>query len=904
MKKIKYLIPFLLIPAIYLFTAFKEKPGISELTEKIISMMEFYVDEIPEEKVFLHLDKNLYAAGDVIWFSVYMTAGSPDVPSPLSKVVYVDLLDNEGRLMQQRTVKMEDGHGYGDLRLDIFTQEGLYHIKAYSYWLKGFGEDAVFQTSIQVLDPYNLKFQPSVTFEKKENGNQVNYLAKISAMDNSLKPLSGDSLHYELVNRDKTIQKGIFILDQNGQHELSFELPAASLNQVTALELKQVENDDFAISRRFVLPFPSSSIDVQFLPEGGDLIAGFNNKVAVRAVYPDGSPVRLQGKVVSGSQEVEFSTNESGLAAFNISPQAGQNITAELDTDSGKLNKSVGQVKTKGVNLAVDNSKENLVNILVQANNFTEISPSGEGLLVIHARGRIGHMQMINLQNGVTGARVNKAQLPEGINQVTIFEPEGTPLAERLIFIPVEKEVSLKLQADQVNSQPRGKNKWKLLLEGEAFEGGNYSVSITDANESPYSNQSHIISYLKMESELKGIIHNPKQFFGESRDDQGIDLVMLTHGWRRFNWENLLAGKMENKNFIEQGINVTGTVSPKNGGRRGLSGGVLNVFSKGKEEEFFAVEFGENGKFILDDLDFQDTTLLTISASDKRQKEFVNLELDPPLSKYISWEGFKPKVGNFQISPVMREYLLQAEKRRAAEAAFGEVREVILDEFMLKSEKIDPNEDQITRIYGKGDASLRPEDISGFEGFRDIFQLLQGRFAGVRVLPDPMGMPSITIRGVGSLQAGGPPLILLDNVPVDIGFASSISPRDLASVEVFKDAASLAIFGASGGSGVIALYTKRGAGIGDLGNGVFNLRFPGYSVSREFYMPRYDKESSPAPDFRSTLYWNPKLALNGNSADIEFFNNDVVQKFKVVVQGMDKFGRLSYLEHEINVSNN
>ena len=375
---------------------------------------------------------------------------------------------------------------------------------------------------------------------------------------------------------------------------------------------------------------------------------------------------------------------------------------------------------------------------------------------------------------------------------------------------------------------------------------------------------------------------------------------MLTNGWRRFNWEELLAGEIENKNFIEQGINITGTVRPKSEGRRGLTGGMLHVFSKGRQEEFIAVEFGENGKFIIDDLDFQDTTLLTISANDARLKELVDLQLDPPLSKYGQWEGFSPIIQSFEISPVLRNYLTISEKGKAAAAAYGELDVVDIDEFVLESEKFNPTEEEITRIYGKGDASLRPEEIGGFEGYVDIWQLLQGRFAGVRIIPSPMGgAPSIQIRGVGSIEAGGAPLVLLDNSPIDPSFASSISPRELASVEVFKDAATLAVFGTQGANGAIALYTKRFAGIGEMGEGVFNLRFPGYSVAREFYIPKYDTENSPAPDYRSTLFWNPRIKWNGNIADIEFFNNDVVQKYRVVVQGMDKSGRLSYLEKEI-----
>lgn len=899
MKKVPYIILLLVIPGFYLFTAFQNKPGISELTEKIISLMENYVDDIPEEKVFVHLDKNLYAAGDNIWFSVFLTAGSPDIPSPLSKVVYVDLLDNEGSLLQQKTIKVDDGHGFGDFKLDVFTREGLYHIKAYSYWLKGFGEDMVFQSSLRVMDPYNLKFQPEVSFELEELKDKVSYSAKITAVNNTLKPLANETIQFELLNREKVLQTGSFQLDGEGNYTLSFDIPEAALNQVTALQLTQVENEAYSISRKFILPFASSSLDIQFLPEGGDLIAGFSNKVAIRAVYPDGSPFALKGKVLLEGEDVNFETNAFGLGTFSITPQAGQNLEAEIETSNGTIKKTLPQIKTQGINLAVDNSNPKLLNILVQSQNYLEISPSGEALLVIHARGRIGYMQVLDLRNGVTGARVNKEQLPPGINQVTIFEPEGAPLAERLAFVEMDNGFSIKLDAEQVNTKPRGKNSWQLKVDGDGFEGGTYSVSITDNNELPYSFQSSIISYLKLESELRGNIYEAKKLFDDTYDDAGIDLILLTHGWRRFNWQDVLAGNIDNKNFIEQGINITGKISPKNEGRRGLTGGLINVFSKGDSEDFLAVEFGENGKFIIDDLEFQDTTLLTISASDRRHKEMVNLDLDPPLSKYVRWTGFSPEINQFEVSPLVRDFLSTADKRRAAEAAYGEMSEIQIDEFVVESQKFDAKEEEITRVYGKGDVSLTPSEIGGFEAFRDIWELLQGRFAGVRVIPDAFGNPSVRIRGVGSIQAGTDPLILLDNVPVDISFASSISPRDLASVEIFKDAATLAVFGAGGANGAIALYTRRGAGLEPLGDGVINVRFPGYSVSKEFYTPQYDKENSPAPDYRSTLYWNPKIQWQGNTAQIEFFNNDVVKKFKIVVQGMDRYGRLSYLEQEL-----
>ncbi|MCL6261627.1 TonB-dependent receptor plug domain-containing protein [Aquiflexum sp. TKW24L] len=897
MSRVKYILPFLIIPFLYFLSSFQNQSSITELTEKILSMSESYVNDFPEEKVFVHLDKKIYAAGDMIWFSAYVTAGSPDLPSPLSKTVYVDLLDNEGNLLQQRTVKIEEGHGNGDFKLDNFTKEGIYHIKAYSYWSKGFGAESVFETKIEIFEPYNLRFQPTVVFEKKENGNDIYYRAKINAVDRNLQPLKGEKLTYGFVSAGKQIKEGSIILDDNGANSIEINLPLSALDQVTQLVLTWNENEEYGIDRKFILPFPSGSVDIQFLPEGGDLISGFNNKVAVRAVYPDGSPVQLTGKINTGEEEINFSTNEWGLGEFSFTPKEGQNYVGKISANEAVFEIKLPAVKVQGINLAVDNSKEALLNILVQANDFKSISPTGEGLLVVHARGRIGHMQVINLSNGVTGARINKANLAPGINQVTIFEPNGNALAERLVYIPTP-ERKIKLDASQVETKPRGKNSWKLTLDGEGFEKGFYSVSITDADEFSNNFSSNIISYLKMESELRGHIHSANLLFGEIQDEEALDLIMLTHGWRRFTWQSVLTGKFENPNFIEQGINITGTIKPKANTKKGVTGGMINVFSKGKEDDFLAIQYNETGKFIIDDMIFSDTTLLTISINDKKMKEFVELDLDAPIAKYEKWIGFKPLAKGFEVNPVLRDYLVNAEKRRQASAAFDEMDLVEIDEFVVQSQKYVPATEEVTRVYGKGDMTLVPSEIGGFEGYFDIWQLLQGRFPGVNIKPNPMGSPSITIRGAGSLNALSP-IFLLDNVPVDAQFLSAISPRDMAAIDVFKDGASLAMFGSAGAGGVIAIYTKRGNGIVDTGDGIFNIRFPGYSTAKEFYLPKYDTETIAKPDFRSTLYWNPKLKLVGNTANIEFFNSDLVQRYTVVIQGMDQFGRLSYLEMEI-----
>lgn len=67
--------------------------------------------------------------------------------------------------------------------------------------------------------------------------------------------------------------------------------------------------------------------------------------------------------------------------------------------------------------------------------------------------------------------------------------------------------------------------------------------------------------------------------------------------------------------------------------------------------------------------------------------------------------------------------------------------------------------------------------------------------------------PSITIRGIGSLNAGTEPLIVLDGLPYS-GYWNDINPADIASITVLKDAASNALYGARGANGVILITSK------------------------------------------------------------------------------------------------
>jgi hypothetical protein len=173
----------------------------------------------------------------------------------------------------------------------------------------------------------------------------------------------------------------------------------------------------------------------------------------------------------------------------------------------------------------------------------------------------------------------------------------------------------------------------------------------------------------------------------------------------------------------------------------------------------------------------------------------------------------------------------------------------------------------------------------------NIFQYLQGKVAGLQInaMSNP---PSLSWRG-------GTPSLFMDEVPVTADMISTIPVTDIAYVKVFPPP----FMGAPGGGtgGGIAIYTRKG---GDEkqepGKGLSNNTVSGYTLIKEFYSPDYDSfsEENEKKDLRTTLYWNPSVVTvpGNNKVVLKFYNNDVTESFRVIIEGMTKDGRLAHVE--------
>lgn len=878
--------------AFFLFSA-TQIFGQTELPDQIQYYLNKYQEDFPVEKAYLHLDKHTYTLGEDLWFSAYLVAGGTQVPSPMSKTLYVDLFDGDGLLLTQKMILIENGRGAGDFKIPNFGKAGIYRIKAYTSWMKNFGEDYFFSQNIQVIDGSGGSFLPSVKFrEIAVSEGKIRYRLSIQVVNASGEPLSNQKIQIRATGNDEILASQEVLLNSNGEAEFGFSIPEKVYTS-QRLELLYEENENYLNAQSVRLPYAFQFADIQFLPEGGNWLVGKKAKLAFRAVDPDGLPVPLSGSI-EGIPNTEFSSNFAGLGKVDLIPTS-EPLNAVVESQKfGEIRKiPLPQAASSGLSMQVQNPEEGaFISVFVQGSNFDE-----NLLLVSHTRGIINYLIKGSLANGVWGARIPKKNLPSGINSITVLNQEGKPLLERLVFITAQDALTLELDTDsKINS--RGKVELNL---NSAYSNipvsGSFSIAVGDGDQVLEESDlyGNLYSFLLLSSDLKGTIYSPGVYFKDNKPEtkEALDLVMLTHGWSRFTWVDVFGEIYPDQGFyIERGITIKGKVKEQIETKKGLGGGKINAVV-GEGIELISSEYASDGIFLLTDLQYQDSVTVTLTAEDQRAKNYIDLEVEAPARLYSK------VIAKYPDQITWSEGLMATVKERnLMQQLNSDLKIIDLEGVTISNKTLQEEQTSNKKIYGSGDASLIPDEIPGGNGYVNIFQMLQGRVAGVRVSLNGF-TASVQIRGVGSIQAGTEPLYLLDNIPVDAATLGQISPRDVQSIEVFKDPSRTAIFGSQGANGAIAVYTKSGAGIRYQSvGGTLVTKYGGYATPREFYSPKYD-EKSPATavtDKRATLYWNPLVKTDENGkATFSYFNSDSAKRHLIVIEGMDSLGRLGRL---------
>jgi hypothetical protein len=120
---------------------------------RIRESLEQFTRSYPQQKVYLHTDKDEYFGGEVIWFKAYLLNGINHVPDTTSTNLYVELFGPFSNPVTVKRFRLYNGFGTGNIDLSDTLPEGLYQIRAYTNWMQNFDVGYYFTKNFQLHNP-------------------------------------------------------------------------------------------------------------------------------------------------------------------------------------------------------------------------------------------------------------------------------------------------------------------------------------------------------------------------------------------------------------------------------------------------------------------------------------------------------------------------------------------------------------------------------------------------------------------------------------------------------------------------------------------------------------------------------------------------------------------------------
>ncbi|WP_295674757.1 TonB-dependent receptor plug domain-containing protein [uncultured Mucilaginibacter sp.] len=651
---------------------------------------------------------------------------------------------------------------------------------------------------------------------------------------------------------------------------------------------------------------------LQFFPEGGGMVADEPVRVAFKALGPNGLGMYVKGIVVDNEQKeiARMNAVHLGMGSFSFIPVAGKTYQAQVTYADGAQDRvDLPVAEEKGIMLTANMDDPSKIAIRIRANHAYFDENRGKQLsLLLYFAGTL-KTYSLKLDAEVLGLEFPARVFPTGILKMTLFSDTGEPLNERLAFIQNPDLLKLSINSDKHVFATRENVKLNLSARDKAGNPvtGSFSVSVVDESKVLVDDDAgnSILSYLLLSSEVKGYIEKPNFYFTnntpESRAD--LDLLMLTQGFRRFEWKELQNSPVvaANRFSPEKAIDISGILKTRSGAPFSNAvitlipreGGSMQTQTTSKDGRFrFAnVDLLAGGRFIL--------TMVTPAG--KQGKLILDQPQAGPGINLVNATGAGYDAGADILSPISSAQKMDI---------------FMVGDVSLTGQPTGRKPNGMVRIDNYRSSSLagpgHANQVITGEAIRNSPSLSTGLSGLLRGIRFSGGVPSlvtgIVISGGGSPIAGtainsgvkvDPMLVIVDGANMGNGAdIDVINPGSVETIEVLTGA-NATIYGADGGQGVM-IITTRIADTADkiiskeMSPGIFSIEPKGFFKALEFYSPVYSVGNAAArPDNRVTIYWKPDVLTDtsGNSS-FNFFNSDGKGTYRVEVQGMDNNGNL------------
>lgn len=655
-----------------------------------------------------------------------------------------------------------------------------------------------------------------------------------------------------------------------------------------------------------VAPLAAAKTDLQFFPEGGNLIDGVESEVGFRAIDGHGHGVDVQGNVLDGQghEVARFRSRHLGMGTFRLVSTPGHAYRAVVTGPGGtRAEYPLPASQPTGYALRVSETETDFL-VTIRQHLAPGAPPAGPALLLAHVRGQASYAVPVpGTGLAPVAVRLPKSKFRPGLAHLTLFDEQGTAQCERLVFVPNLPGARVTLTADRAAYSAREAVQLHLTATDATGKpvAGQFSVAVTAGTGAEPSGPT-IVSHLLLGSDLAGPIEAPGYYFQEPQTPeirQALNDLLLTQGWRRFVWKELLATPLPAPAFLpEQALAVSGQVIDAGGQPAVRTISYLQTNPTRQAE----MQTDAAGHFRFRGLDGLDTAHVMLRAQPlKGEKELKIGLLAPPA---VEPAGLPDALLTLPGSPTALIAYVKASQQQALQETATR-RTIALKNVQVRGSQ--PGlavPDDAVRPYSVGNATvLQVGDLARTGDSRTVMQYLQGRIAGVTVSRE-----HANIRNAATMQDQNTgtfglvePLYVIDGNIVPHAVFVAYPIREVQSIDVLKQSAA-AIFGTQGYGGVIAVHSRT-TGIlptpkpedifAAARTGVLSMQVPGYYRAREFYAPRYDAgQPAAAPDPRhTTLYWAPMVQTDASGqAHLSFYTSHAVGGFSAVAEGLSAQG--------------
>ncbi|WCT12863.1 TonB-dependent receptor [Mucilaginibacter jinjuensis] len=888
---------FLLLTILVSVTLFGFTKAGDDPIKKATTQLDKWVAGHPQEKVYLHFDKPYYTVGDNIWFKAYVTVGPRHQLTGLSGTLNVELIDSRDSIKQSIKLPLTAGLGSGDFPLSDTLAAGNYRIRAYTNWMRNAGPDYFFDKTIRIGNSANNTVFTKTDYAYATKNGQRTIKASINYANLNGEPYANKEVSYQTQINGKNAERGKGVTDGKGNLQIDFINNAAQFKQGAIVSHIKID-DKKTIVNTIPVNAIAGDVNIQFFPESGNMVNELPSKIAFKAVGADGLGKAINGTVVdnNGQEIAKLTTSHLGMGAFIMVPQAGQTYTAQVTFDDGSkvvlpLPKAIEQGYVLTVNNTLDPD-----NIAIRITASKELIGSEVGL-VIHSGGDVCYATKVKLENIITAAKVSKQSFPSGIAQLTLFNSAGEAVNERIVFINNPDRLTLNIAPQQATFATRGKMKFDITAyaPGDKPALSSLSAAVIDESKVPVdeSDETTILSSILLSSDIKGYIEKPNYYFADNNEQAAadLDLLMLTQGYRRFEWKQVMNDNFAPSLFAaERGIRVSGQVMD---GKKPVVGGKVTLFNTQRGMFMVDTLTDENGRFSFDNLEFKDSVKFVVQARTAKNKKYVDVNLDKITRQQVEPNVNAPDM-DVNIDNTMLTYLLSnsAFLKEEMNAGIGN-HNILLKEVTIRETK-KPILQTSSNLNGPGIADqVIKGDIFENTPCLNIIDCLAGRIAGVTFRDN-----KAYFGGATSISFDSPMQIIVDGIYVEPDFLATLNSRDVGSIEVLRSIGYTGLYGARGSAGVIVVNMKTGAEMGNYSKyfpGVVTAAAKGYYQARSFYSPQYNdpKINAALADLRSTIYWNPSVVADKDGkASIDFFNAGSKGNYRVVVEGIDSDGHI------------